>query len=429
MIDLAFWATVGTLIGLLYGIVPGLGPFIAVATFYPFLLSVSPASIMMYYVSILIATNYANSVTAIIYGVPGDATAIPTAKIGHKFFLKGYGSLAVSSAAISSTVGVIFSVLLFIVGLPVIISFFSFYNSIIQTIVISFSILLITLFTNQNKIITVLLFLFGVFLSHIGIDTVTFESFATFGNGYLSLGIPFSAIMVGLYMVPEIFKIQLLSVTEPKKISKFGVGKGILFPSLVGSFIGFWCGLIPGITNILGSYVSSSVVKRFSRLPNLKSITAAEAANNSGALSSLLPLLILAIPITGSEFLVYYLMIQNGFSFNVENTVTGLYNIIYFIPIVTAFCFFVSWYGFNLLGKVAYLYKRYKTWINPLLLTTVSIVNILIFPIHEWMLMCLLVLMVLGYALRRLDTSPIIYGYFLGDLLYQSLVRTLIILS
>lgn len=429
MIELLVWAIVGTLVGLVYGIIPGLGPFMAVASMYPILLQTSPICIMMYYVAILISTNYANSVTAIIYGVPGDATAIPTARIGHRFFRKGYGSLAVSSAAISSTIGVFFSIALFLAGLPVIISFFNFYNSIIQTAIIALSIFLITFFTDQKKIITILLFCGGMFLSKIGINPITFESFATFGNGYLSLGIPFSAVMIGLYMVPEMLKIQLLSVDKPKKVNKFAVGKGIMIPSFIGSFIGFWCGLIPGITNILGSYLSASVVKRFSRLSNLKSVTAAEAANNSGALSSLLPLLILAIPITGSEFLIYYLMMENGFRFNVENTVTGLYNIIYFLPGVTLFCLFISWYGFNLLGEVAYFYKKYKKWINPLLLTTVSVLNTLIFPVHEWMMMCLPILMVLGYLLRRYDTSPIIYGYFLGDLFLQSLVRTLIILS
>ena len=40
-----------------------------------------------------------------------------------------------------------------------------------------------------------------------------------------------------------------------------------------------------------------------------------------------------------------------------------------------------------------------------------------------------LILMVLGYALKRLDTSPIIYGFFLSDLFYESLTRTIVILS
>ena len=414
---------------MVFGIIPGAGPFIATAVLYPFLAATTPVNIMMYYVAVLITTNYTNSVTAILYGIPGDASAIPTAREGYRFFRKGYGALAVSSNAISSTIGVIFAVVSFMLLLPTITSIFKFYNSIVQTIVIAMAILLIMFFNKQNKMVTLILFLFGGFLAHVGVDPVTFNSFATFGNSYLSLGIPFSAIMVGLYLVPEILKIQNLSIDTPKQISNIAIGKNTLIPSLLGSIIGFWCGLIPGITNILGSYASAKVVKQFFRLPALKSIAAAEAANNSGALSSLLPLLILAIPITGSEVLIYYLMLENGFQFTIQNTITKLNDIMLFIPFVTMFCLVVSWYGFNLLGKVAYFYKQYKTLANIFILTTISIISIVIFPIHEWMVVCLFILMVLGYALKRLDTSPIIYGFFLSDLFYESLTRTIVILS
>ena len=133
--------------------------------------------------------------------------------------------------------------------------------------------------------------------------------------------------MIGLYIVPELTKYKSLKVEVPKRINNFTIGKGTTTPSLLGSFVGFWCGLIPGVTNILGSYASANIVKSFFRQPVLKSIAAAEAANNSGALSSLLPLLILAIPITGSEVLIYYIMLEDGFVFNAENTLNNLKDI------------------------------------------------------------------------------------------------------
>ena len=429
MYDLLIWATVGTFSGIFFGIVPGAGPFIATALLYPWLADTVPVNIMMYYVCVLIATNYTNSVTAILYGIPGDATAISTAKHGHRLFRKGFGSVAVSSNAISSTVGVFFAVIVFITVLPNIINVFKFYNSLVQTAVITGAILMITFLTKQSRIATLTLFLLGGILAKVGIDPITFDSFLTFGNRYLALGIPFASIMIGMYIVPELAKVRNLNVDAPKHISKYAVGKGTAIPTLIGSFVGFWCGLIPGVTNILGSYASANIVKRFFRKPILKSIASAEAANNSGALSSLLPLLILAIPITGSEVLIYYLMLENGFQFNVENTLSRLENIIYVIPFVTAFCLFLSWYGFNLLGNVAYLYKKYKNYVNVLILTTISAVSITIFPIHVWMFVCILCLSVLGYTLRRWDTSPVIYGFFLSDLFYESLVRTLVILS
>jgi putative tricarboxylic transport membrane protein len=429
MLDIVVWAIIGTISGIAFGIVPGAGPFIATAVLYPWLADTNAINIMMYYVSVLIASNYTNSVTAILYGIPGDATAISTAKNGHKLFLKGFGNVAVTSNAISSTVGVVCAVTAFVVLLPNIMHVFKFYNSITQTIVISAAIVMITLLTKQNRLITVVLFLLGGILAKVGIDPITFDSFLTFGNSYIALGVPFASVMIGMYIVPELLKIQKITVDAPKRISKYAVGKETTLPTLLGSFVGFWCGLIPGVTNILGSYASANIVKRYFRKPVLKSIAAAEAANNSGALSSLLPLLILAIPITGSEVLVYYLMLENGFTFSAENTINKLQQILYIIPFVTMFCLWLSWYGFNLLGNIAYLYKKYKNIVNIVILTTISTVSIMIFPIHIWMFVCILCLSVLGYALKRFDTSPVIYGYFLSDLFYESLTRTLVILS
>lgn len=428
--ELIIWAVIGTLSGMVFGMIPGAGPFIATAMFFPFLQGESPNSIMMYYVSVLVATNYTNSVTAILYGIPGDAAAIVTARTGHRFFRKGMGSLAVSSNAISSTIGVAFAVFIFIILLPNIIDIFKFYNSIIQVLLISCAILLITFFTKQNKIITILLFFTGGILAHIGMNPVTYKSWGTFGIPHLSLGIPFSVVMITLYLIPEILRMgDGNSIAEPKKINRFAVGKNTILPSLVGSFIGFWSGMIPGITNILGSYASAQIILKFFKKPYLKSIAAAEAANNSGALSSLLPLLVLAIPITGSEVLIYYLMVASGFEFNIENTINQLHSILYLIPIVSLICLYVSWNGFNILSSVAYFYKKNHHVINIIILAMICAVSIYI-SYHPWYTVILLLLTLpLGLLVRRFDTSPIIYGFFLSDLFYENLVRTLIILN
>lgn len=431
MLDLSIWAAIGTLSGVIFGMIPGAGPFIATATLYPLLQGIGPTNIMMYYVGVLIATNYTNSITAILYGIPGDAAAIVTARDGHRLFKRGMGSLAVSSNAISSTIGVAFAVLFLLLLLPNIINVFRFYNSVLQTVIISSAVLMITLFTKQSYVKTISLFLVGGALAHIGLDPMTYESWGTFGISYLTLGIPFSVVMIGLYIVPEISKMQssATGITEPKNINKYAVGKNTLVSSLLGSFVGFWSGMIPGITNILGSYASAQIVKRFFKMPILKSIAAAEAANNSGALSSLLPLLILAIPITGSEVLIYYLMVENGFEFNITNALDELSEILYFVPPVALFCLTISWYGFNLLSRVAYFYKKHNVLVNIFILTIISAVGLYVYPIKDWYIISLAILMVIGYLIRRWDTTPIIYGFFLSDLFYENLVRTLIILS
>jgi putative tricarboxylic transport membrane protein len=415
------WCLSGILSGVIFGIIPGAGPFLAIATIYPLLLNLDPFNILIYYIALIITTNYTNSVTAILYGIPGDASAAVTARHGHKLFLKGEGHLAVSSNAVSSTIGSIFAISLFLLFLPNIYTTFQFYNSTIQLVVICLAITFLTLLSKQKIWKTIPLFILGGILAKIGFDNLSYETWGTFGIDYLTLGIPFSAVMIGLYIIPEIVKFRNVEMVKTNSITKFGYAKNTLPATSIGSFVGFWCGLIPGVTNILGSYLSSNLVKT-----DINKIAAAEAANNSGALSSLLPLIILGIPIVGSEVLIYYLILTQGFTFGID-TLPVFSGILYYIPIILGLCLFLSWSCFNVLGKLAYLYKKYKNSSTIGIVLFISVMSIYIYPVREWLLITLVVLGVLGYCLKKLDTFPILYGYFLTDLFWDNLMRVMVI--
>ena len=415
------WCLIGILTGVVFGIIPGAGPFLAVATIYPLLFLLDPFNILLFYISLLLTTNYTNSVTSILYGIPGDAAAVTTARHGHNLFLKGEGHLAVSTNAISSTLGSMFAIGLFLIFLPSIYSIFQFYNSTIQLSIVCLAVLLLTLLSKQKMWKTILLFVFGGILAKIGFDNTTYETWGTFGIDYLTLGIPFSAVMIGLYIVPEILKFRDLKISKQKPIRKFGIAKSTLPSTGVGSFVGFWCGLVPGVTNILGSYLSANLVKT-----DIKKIAAAESANNSGALSSLIPLIVLGIPIVGSEVLIYYLILAQGFVFNVDN-LSIFTNIFYYIPIILAICLFLSWKCFNLLGMLAYHLKKHKNVLTYFILLFISLMSIYIYPVREWLLITLIVLSIIGYYLKKVDTFPILYGYFLTDLFWDNLMRVMVI--
>ena len=415
------WCILGVLSGVLFGVIPGAGPFLAIATLYPLLQILDPFNILLFYISLLITTNYTNSVTGILYGIPGDAAAVTTARHGHKLFLKGKGHLAVSNNAISSTIGSVFAIILFLLFLPSIYNVFRFYNSTLQLVIICTAIVFLTLLSKQKIWKTVSLFLFGGVLAKIGFNNTTFETWGTFGIDYLTLGIPFSAVMICLYILPELLKFRDVEMGEQKKINKFGYDPSTITSTGIGSFVGFWCGLIPGVTNILGSYLSANFVKK-----DLNKIAAAEAANNSGALSSLLPLIILGIPIVGSEVLIYYLIVTKGFTFSVD-TMNYFTDILYFIPIVLIICVVLSWGCFNILGQLAQLYKKHKNTLIICIVSFICIMSINIYPVQEWLIICLLVLGFIGYALRKFDTFPILYGYFLTDLFWDNLMRVMVI--
>ena len=415
------WCALGIVAGVLFGIIPGAGAFLAVAVFYPFLALVSPFEILLFYVALIITSNYTNSVTGILYGIPGDAAAVTSARHGHKMFLEGKGHYAVSSNAVSSTLGSILAIGIFLFFLGNVFDLFKFYNSTVQVAVISIAVLCLTFLSEQSKWKSISLFILGGVLAKIGFDNLTYNTWGTFGIDYLTLGIPFSAVMIGLYIIPETLKFKDKEFKEAEKITKFGYDIKTVPSTMIGSFIGFWSGLIPGVTNILGSYLSASMVKS-----DVNKIAAAESANNSGALSSLLPLIILGIPIVSSEVLIYYLVLSRGFTFDIDNLYVFT-SILYYIPFVLITCLLLSWLCFNQLGIIAKLIKKYKRLLTIGIVLFISAMAIWAYPIKEWMVISILIMSALGYFIRKWDTFPVIYGFFLTDLFWSNLMRVIAI--
>lgn len=415
------WCALGIVAGVLFGIIPGAGAFLAVAVFYPFLALVSPFEILLFYVALIITSNYTNSVTGILYGIPGDAAAVTSARHGHKMFLEGKGHYAVSSNAVSSTLGSILAIGIFLFFLGNVFDLFKFYNSTVQVAVISIAVLCLTFLSEQSKWKSLSLFILGGVLAKIGFDNLTYNTWGTFGIDYLTLGIPFSAVMIGLYIIPETLKFKDKEFKEAEKITKFGYDIKTVPSTMIGAFVGFWSGLIPGVTNILGSYLSASMVKS-----DVNKIAAAESANNSGALSSLLPLIILGIPIVSSEVLIYYLVLSRGFTFDIDNLYVFT-SILYYIPFVLITCLLLSWLCFNQLGIIAKLIKKYKRLLTIGIVLFISAMAIWAYPIKEWMVISILIMSALGYFIRKWDTFPVIYGFFLTDLFWSNLMRVIAI--
>ena len=53
--------------------------------------------------------------------------------------------------------------------------------------------------------------------------------------------------------------------------------------------------------------------------------------------------------------------------------------------------------------------------------------SLYIYPVKAWLLITLALLCFIGYFIRRWDTFPVLYGYFLTDLFWENLVRVIVI--
>ena len=167
-------------------------------------------------------------------------------------------------------------------------------------------------------------------------------------------------------------------------------------------------------------------VKKIIQSKDINKIAASESANNSGALSSLLPLIVLGIPIVSSEVLIYYLVASKGFTFNIDS-MNSFYNVLFYIPVTVIICLLLSWIGFNYLAAITSLYKKYKTWFSVGIILAITLMSLNIYPVREWLLICIIGTSTVGVFIRNWDTFPVLYGYFLTDLFWDNFKRVLII--
>jgi putative tricarboxylic transport membrane protein len=149
-----------------------------------------------------------------------------------------------------------------------------------------------------------------LFLSTIGINPMDSYPRFTFGTEKLMLGIDFLPIAMGLFGISEILTIAIQKYVKPEvghvRLRELYPNKQELkrsvTPTLRGSLLGFFVGLLPGPSTVISTFVAYAVEKRLSKRPQdfgkgaVEGVVAPESANNSAVMGSMIPLLTLGIP-------------------------------------------------------------------------------------------------------------------------------------
>jgi putative tricarboxylic transport membrane protein len=165
----------------------------------------------------------------------------------------------------------------------------------------------------------------GLMLDEIGIDPIM--GIARFSYGVLPLqeGLDFVPLAMGLFGIAEILintekamKTQLVT----KKIDRLFITlrdwAEAKWATLRGSVLGFFVGILPGGGAVIASLISYAVEKRVSRNPEkfgkgaIEGVAGPEAANNSAATGSFIPLLTLGIPGNATIAMIFAALLIHG---------------------------------------------------------------------------------------------------------------------
>jgi putative tricarboxylic transport membrane protein len=109
----------GTLIGVVVGILPGIGAIQAMALMIPFTwkMEVTPAFILL--ISIYATSKFGGSLTAILFNIPGDNPNAVTLIDGFPMAKNGKARTAIAASATVSILGGLFSSLSVLIFMPI----------------------------------------------------------------------------------------------------------------------------------------------------------------------------------------------------------------------------------------------------------------------------------------------------------------------
>ena len=307
----------GCLVGGVAGLIPGTGLLISLLAMYPYLLHLDLLGLLCFYIGLANVAQFTGSITAIHFGVPGESNSVPAVLEGHALAKQGLGHTAIVGTSLSSVTAGVLTLLLLIAMFPFYQDIFTwFYQTNNQLFIFVFA-LLVFLFASKNKwYVTGLLMLAGYLLGKIGFNEFTGQYFLSFNNTDLKTGIPIFPILIAFLVIPNILKKYNFDNIKNKKQSyKNNIMlycKNFKY-SVLGTVVGFFSGLVPGVSTVLATNLSHKVSRHLDKTkgPSYKSLISAEASNNSAILVTLLPLIILGIPITGSEALLLAIMEMN----------------------------------------------------------------------------------------------------------------------
>ena len=300
---------VGVVAGLVMGLIPGLGGTAAVAILLPITFGMEPAPALAMLIGALAVVHTSDTVSAVLLGAPGSASASVTMLDGYSMAKKGQAKRALSLAFLSSMAGGIIGAIGLTLAIPLarplVLSFAS--PELFMLTVLGVA--LAAVLSRGNVIKGLTAGVLGLMVGMIGTSPTTAEERFTFGSLFLGDGLSLVAVALGVFGLAEIASRASQRRGDKSQVKvDGGWGEGIRewlthwSQVLRGGLIGIWAGILPGVGATAGTWlaygqaVATAKDKTQFGKGDPRGIVGPESANNSVEAGDLIPTFLFGIP-------------------------------------------------------------------------------------------------------------------------------------
>ena len=303
--------SVGLLLGMFVGALPGFTTVMAMAILLPLSFFLDPLIGIPFLLGVYKGGIYGGSIPAILVSMPGTGAAVATTFDGPALTKKRQARKALEIALFSSVFGDLSSDIVTILFIGPIALIALLIGPPELAAVLLLALIVITATSTGVFVKGLLMMVTGLMFSLIGQDPIGALSRFTFDVFAIRAGIPLLPMLIGVYALPEILiAIEHKAETAIRQRISAREGGRLTYQEFRSCFrticrstvIGTVIGMIPGVGQVVAAFMGYSAAKNASKTPEefgkgkLEGVAAAEAANNAVNGPTMVPLLTLGIP-------------------------------------------------------------------------------------------------------------------------------------
>lgn len=428
----------GVMMGLVIGLLPGIGGLVGLALLLPFTFSMDPYAAFALLLGLASVTTTADTIPAVLFGVPGTAASQATVLDGLPMSKKGEAGRALAAAYTASLIGGLFGAFLMAVSLPILRPIILFIGSPELLALAVFGISSVAVLSGSAPLRGLAGAGLGIMIAMIGSDPQTGTLRWTMDSLYLWEGLPLVPAVLGLFALPEladlaIRRTAITSVTnfDPAAGRRQGMKDALdnWWLILRCSWIGAFFGAIPGIGGSVIDWLAYGHAIRSEKgaqktfgTGDVRGVIAPESANNAKEGGALVPTIVFGVPgSAGMAILLGAFMIHglvpgpDMITKNLQITYSMVWSIALANVLGAGLCFAFS-------AQFAKLATLRYTLILPIIM---SITYVGAFQAtRNWGdLFVLLIFGMIGWIMKQLKwpRPPLILGFILGDIIERYL--------
>ena len=263
---------IGTVVGIIFGAIPGLTATMAIVMFLPLTYAMTATEGISTLVALYIGGISGGLVSAILLNIPGTPSSVATCFDGRPMANKGQAAKALGVGIFFSFLGTIFGIVMLMFISPLLASVAIKFGAYEYCALSIFSLSLVITLTGKDMVKGIISAVVGAMFATVGLSPIDSRERFTFGSVDMQAGFKLLVFLIGLFAITEVVK-EAENVrrdkgfTAEENVRLRGLGFTFkefcsqIVNTIRSAIIGLGIGILPGIGGGVSCMLSYTVAK------------------------------------------------------------------------------------------------------------------------------------------------------------------------